>query len=1018
MNNDRACISGDLLVSVVNFNPVLIRDLISLLSAEHVNFGSGVIKDIVKKNVVDLEVFVVFCMDSGSKFSKSFSLESLNSNKLKIRCSNQFIEKLQSAEWRNRRVVELQEEQKEQIAKEEFEKKLAAEEQEKKEQAEKELLHLKNDCIEKIKLMFDSNFLNADHFYDTNCRSLVSSEEYLAEKNAFTRQWLVSNIYAGQDVKNTPSFEQLTAIGSIHGNIQVIARAGSGKTTTLVNRAIFLIKHCKVSPDNILILAFNRKAVVSIQKKILAAFSEDAIKKISDSEKIINKKNNPKDVLNKIENCVIEIAELSNIDLPHVMTFHALGRAIVEPDSDVIYDDEDADVLNLSEVIQSVIDDHIRDQRYHPLIKQIMLHFFKDDWESIVQFGYDKDKREFLEFRRSLRHISLKGDKVKSYGEKVIADYLCENGFHYCYEYRHRFGKETCRPDFTIFYNAGNRGKKGLIIEYFGMRGDQDYDNNIVKKQMLFNSRTDWDFLEIYPDLLSSKNKDGFLQRLEKSLEEFGCIPNPLKEEELWNLIKKRAIDDYTKVIKDFIGRCRKLALSPEDLMDMINSFYSAPPIEKKFLMMAHMLYGRYLAKLKEIGQYDYDGIMLSATEILNKGEFVFTRKSRKCDIKQLRYLCIDEFQDFSCLFYNIVRSLRTINPNIHSFCVGDSWQAINGFAGSDLIYYENFPDYFENSNCISITTNFRSPKSIVDIGNALMKGFGSPAVSNKPSKGVVLLAKIDKLEPTLIENQRHGFTDSFDAYTASMLRIIGSEVCHDRKVAILSRTRFVYNKDISLENYLVNIRSFFPNKKRKLINISTVHKYKGLQEDTIILSDFFCSRFPLLHPRWVFFRLFGDSREKNIIDEQRLLYVALSRAAEKLILMTESGSESPFFDKLKSNAYHISEVNWSDYKPVKTVDPKLQRVVVSVGNANYCERAVECATYSVKEMLGACGYRFNTVKTVWEKSILKSSFRLDTVKVEPWVFTEKPLMVIVEDEEKNLIYQFRVLNGTCYDLV
>ena len=43
----------------------------------------------------------------------------------------------------------------------------------------------------------------------------------------------------------TPDPEQAAAIGAVEGNVQVIARAGSGKTATLVNRAKFLSQHCR-----------------------------------------------------------------------------------------------------------------------------------------------------------------------------------------------------------------------------------------------------------------------------------------------------------------------------------------------------------------------------------------------------------------------------------------------------------------------------------------------------------------------------------------------------------------------------------------------------------------------------------------------------------------------------------------------------------------------------------------------------------------------------------------------------
>ena len=72
--------------------------------------------------------------------------------------------------------------------------------------------------------------------------------------------------------------------------------------------------------------------------------------------------------------------------------------------------------------------------------------------------------------------------------------------------------------------------------------------------------------------------------------------------------------------------------------------------------------------------------------------------------------------------------SIREQNPHARFFCVGDDWQAINGFAGSDLRFFQNFEQFFEDSRELPVATNYRSARAIVDVGNALMKGQGTPA--------------------------------------------------------------------------------------------------------------------------------------------------------------------------------------------------------------------------------------------------------------------------------------------------
>ena len=50
-------------------------------------------------------------------------------------------------------------------------------------------------------------------------------------------------------------------------------------------------------------------------------------------------------------------------------------------------------------------------------------------------------------------------------------------------------------------------------------------------------------------------------------------------------------------------------------------------------------------------------------------------------------------------------------------------------------------------------------------------------------------------------------------------------------------------------------------NRLSEKISISTTHKYKGLEKAIVIILDAFERNYPLIHPEWVFFRIFGEPR-------------------------------------------------------------------------------------------------------------------------------------------------------------
>ena len=86
----------------------------------------------------------------------------------------------------------------------------------------------------------------------------------------------------------------------------------------------------------------------------------------------------------------------------------------------------------------------------------------------------------------------------------------------------------------------------------------------------------------------------------------------------------------------------------------------------------------------------------------------------------------------------------------------------------------------------------------------------------------------------------------------------------------------------------------------KERISISTAHKYKGLEKPMVIVLDAVARSYPLIHPDWAFSRVLGDSPEKITKEERRLFYVALTRAIEKLVIITDGRSKSPFLEELE----------------------------------------------------------------------------------------------------------------------
>ena len=762
---------------------------------------------------------------------------------------------------------------------------------------------------------FEGDFLTAYKFYQTECTDHISREEFNSKKIEFVQSW--ANRFLDPDAP-TPDAEQAAAIGAVEGNVQVIARAGSGKTATLVTRAKFLNQHCGVAPDELLLLAFNSDAAKEMKERIGT--------------------------------------------VPHVMTFHALAYALVKPGS-ILFDEPEAP--SQSQLLQGVVNQYLGDSDYAVHIRDLMMEHFRDDWERhedwqrIVSEGYGPEAAEILRYRRSLTRQTLDRKYVKSFGEKVIANFLFEHDIEYKYEWRFWWDGRNYHPDFTIFTGANG----GIIIEYFGLAGDPDYDAMSADKRDYWRNKPGWELLEFFASDLATNGVDVFCDLLKESLGAHAILCNRLSEEEIWNKIKPRSIDRFTTIVKGFIQRCRKLALTPAELSIKIRNHECVSGVEAPFLDIAQPLYAAYLAQLhsSEEEAVDFDGLLQQAADRVTTGETDFDRKSGAGDLKRIRFVMIDEYQDFSELFYQLMDAVRKQNPHARFFCVGDDWQAINGFAGSDLHFFRNFEQLFDDAHSLSVATNYRSAQSIVDVGNALMQEHGAPARAHEKKIGKVEIADLTTFCMTPQEVTDH----SDDKLTPAVLRLVNKAMDNHKNVLLLSRKKtglpWEAHFKTELDQFLQLLRSHLPDDRADKVDILTAHKSKGLEENVVIILDAVPQCYPLIHPDSIFTRIFDDTIERITAEERRLFYVALTRAKEDLLILTETDNISPFLEDLEDKI-EMSRLDWSDYPAA--LSPSSEAIIsIRVGNQ---KGASKKGTYAIKDDLRAEGYRWDPQRKVW----------------------------------------------------
>lgn len=248
----------------------------------------------------------------------------------------------------------------------------------------------------------------------------------------------------------------------------------------------------------------------------------------------------------------------------------------------------------------------------------------------------------------------------------------------------------------------------------------------------------------------------------------------------------------------------------------------------------------------------------------------------------------VDEFQDVSQARARLVASLLK-EPGRHLFAVGDDWQSINRFAGSDLAVMTDFEGRFGLAVTLKLETTFRCPQSLCDIS--------SDFVSRNPMqiRKKVRSAKPDVANPVSIIEV--GDENSIRAAVGKRLREIAAQLGGDAleaSVYVLGR----YNND----------SSYLPQEAhngRMDVQFVTVHSSKGLEADHVIVPRMTAETlgFPSRiadDPILALAMPGGDSFEDA--EERRLFYVALTRARSTVTLITVAHRKSPFITELVRN--------------------------------------------------------------------------------------------------------------------
>ncbi len=569
---------------------------------------------------------------------------------------------------------------------------------------------------EYVSLGFDINKIR-----NTLLEFLSDPVDFVEKKNnLFTKKELNSAHYLLENLEEHPlTAKQRDACVHDEDNILVIAGAGTGKTSAMVAKAAYLVQRGFARPEEILMLAYG------------------------------------KDARQELEERVYELDYLNGVV---IRTFHSLGKEIIGR-----YENRATDVSVLaSDDAQYVkfIDNQVEQMVNEPSLVNAIQSFFSEYLYPQPNDLEFKTHGEYLQHVRDNEIRDLAGNLVKSFEELKISNYLFKNGIRFEYEREYPYpvsapGRNVYRPDYYL-------PDLDVYIEHFGINEYGETRPGIDTDK--YNKDKEWK-IKVHQECgtkliqtFSYQSKQGLENILERELKEhcklinidFEDLLDPVTTNNLFSKLKDLgAYKNFSKLIAGFLTLFKCSPYDIENLPIPETNQYNKSRI-RLFHLIFKWLYERYCSVLAADKTIDFADMIRDAEKIVRSEDFHEKTKSKY----RFRYIMVDEFQDISPIRASLIEALREAGTSCALFCVGDDWQAIYRFTGSDVSLTTSFAERFGKTYRVTLDKSFRFNNRIESVAsgfvqendNQIRKDLITHTISNKTEVHVVRGSKEEVL--------------------------------------------------------------------------------------------------------------------------------------------------------------------------------------------------------------------------------------------------------------------------------
>jgi len=679
-------------------------------------------------------------------------------------------------------------------------------------------------------------------------RTLKEKKKELSiESKRFLREWQEHNHHLALSMMPSASEtinpvegstldpQQMESVVTDVSTRLVIAGAGTGKTTTILGLVKYLISR-GTDPNSILLLSYTNA-------------SADELK--------------------------MRIRKETGSDVP-AMTIHSLAMSIFRESSGISPTVHGRDVR-----------EDVRDIM-KKLSSDCKTRFRSDIAYYLARYIGDMDPKGSniaSSFKRTESFHTLQGFRVKSIGEVEIANYLFLHGIPYKYEDDYKIDTSDeehgrYRPDFHILgtdvyielFGIDHSGNVSPEIEERDPGASEKYREGMKWKRRI-HEKNGTKLIELYS---YQRAENDMLDILERALDENGVSAIPLDLFQDEDRTSSRILDLAVSELSSM------LTLIRESWNTFDQSFPSGFSDELAAIRkVLRPIYGEYARVLTSEDTIDFSDMVRMAHNAVTDGRYAHG----------FDYVIVDEYQDMSASRYRLLKALRD-SKRYKLFCVGDDWQSIYRFNGSDISYITDFEKYWGPSAVFRIEHTYR-------FTGKLLKASSEFIMSNEEQIRKDLMGPEGESTLILLDEGLHD--ESVKKFADIM-----SKFREGSSVLILGRYWFdAARLDCRFEWHQVAgggyIKVEFSERPDLDVRFMTIHGSKGLQADYVAILNNTSGGYGFPSTRKENPVLSGilESRNDNLQEERRLMYVALTRARKGAYVLTEFGSESIFVREL-----------------------------------------------------------------------------------------------------------------------